>query len=260
MISKGYGAFAALFVVSTFTLGAIPAVAQTPEVKEKPPMYTYVANWQIPREHWAEMPQTEAANKALLDKALADGTLVGYGDDAVVVHQIGGETHDDWWSATSMAGLIKVLDQLEASGTTASPALNSATKHWDEILVSHYYHWHSGPYKAGYTHIASYELKGDAPGDAVDSLSKNLVVPLLEKLLADGTLLEYEIDEQALHTEAPGIFSIVYLTATPDGLDKVMAAVDEALKAQPLAGPAFGSMTKGSAHRDDLVRGEGVYK
>lgn len=259
MNSKDCG-FAVAVVLGALALCSLPVVAQTPAVKEKPPMYTYVADWQIPRAHWSEMAQAEAANKALLVKALADGTIVGYGNDEVLVHQIGGETHDDWWSATSMAGLIQVLDQLQASGNTSSPALDSATKHWDAVLVSRYYNWHPGAYRMGYTHISSYELNADAPGDAVDSLSRNLVVPLLEKLLTEGTLLEYEIDEEAIHTEAPGVFSVVYLTATPEDLDKVIAAVDAVLRDQPLAGSAFGSMTKGMAHRDDLLRGEGAYK
>jgi hypothetical protein len=92
------------------TLSAIPLVAQTSEVKEKPPMYSYVANWQIPRAHWAEMAKGNAADKPIMDKALADGTIVGYGDDENLVHQSDGETHDDWWSSMSMAGLMKVLD------------------------------------------------------------------------------------------------------------------------------------------------------
>ena len=61
---------------------------------------------------------------------------------------------------------------------------------------------------------AFYRLKPDAPDDAVETLSKELIVPLLEKLFADGTLHEYEVDTQAIHTEAPGTFVIVYLRLT----------------------------------------------
>jgi hypothetical protein len=98
------------------------------------------------------------------------------------------------------------------------------------------------------------------PEDAVETLSKNLVVPLLEKMLADGTILEYEVDTLAIHTEAPGDFWISYIVPKPEGLDKVEAAVREALKSQPLSGPAFGSMTVSSAHRDELINGDGIYK
>jgi hypothetical protein len=58
--------------------------------------------------------------------------------------------------------------------------------------------------------VASYKLKGDAPDNAIETLSKQLVVPLLEKMLADGTILEYEVDTIAVHTEAPGNFWITW--------------------------------------------------
>jgi hypothetical protein len=103
-------------------------------------------------------------------------------------------------------------------------------------------------------------LKPDAPDDALETLSKNLVVPLLEKQLAAGTIAEYEIDEEAIHTDAPGAFLIVYLATNAEGLDKVQAAVAEALKSNPLGGSAFGSMTDMSGHRDELVRTNATYK
>jgi hypothetical protein len=243
-----------------FAFAALPSHAQSSPVQPKPPMYSYIANWQIPRAHWSEMPQREAADKIIMDKALADGTLVGYGDDQVAVHTPDGETHDDWWSSTSMAGLFKVLDQLFASNDVSSPALNSATKHWDTVYVSRYYNWHPGAFKSAYTYVSTYELKPDAPGDAVDTLSQNIVAPLLEKMLADGSLLEYEIDELSVHTQAPGTFSIVYVCASADGIDKIDSAIREAIKTQPLLGPAFGSMTNASAHRDEVLRSEGAFK
>ena len=247
-------------VLLMLALCANPAGAQSSEVKEKPPMYSYVAHWAIPRAHWADMQKAAAADDAILEKALADGTIVGYGHDETMVHQPDGDTHDDWWESMSMAGLLKVLDQFYASGTTTSDPLSSATRHSDSISVSRYYNWHPGPYKNAYTHIGTYQLKPDAPNDAVETLSKTLVVPLLEKLLADGSILEYEVDTEAVHTTDPASFWIIYTAASPEGLDKVNAALAAAIKAQPLAGPAFGSMTEGKTHRDDLVRGNGVYK
>jgi hypothetical protein len=245
---------------SVFALAALPAHAQSSPVQPRPLMYTYVANWQIPRAHWSEMPQSAAADKPIMEKALADGALIGYGEDEVLIHSADGETHDDWWSSMSMAGLLKVLDQLYASGNVSSPALDSATKHWDEVFVSRYYNRHPGAYKSAYSYISNYQLKPDAPMNALDTLSQNIVAPVLEKLLADGTIIEYEIDELTIHTEAPGTFSIVTLSPSPDGIDKVNAAIADAIKAQPLLIPAWNSMTNGSAHRDELLRSEGTYK
>ena len=236
------------------------AGAQTSEIKEKPALYTYVADWNIPRAQWAEMAKSSASEQKLLDKAIADGTIVGYGTDVTVVHQADGITHDDWWSAMSMAGVLNVLDQLEKSGDSTNSVLTSATNHFDNVYVSRYYNWHPGSVKDGYTYEASYRLKPDAPDDGVETLSKKLIVPLLEKLFADGTVREYEVDTQAIHTEAPGSFSIVYLTAKAEDLDKVNAALDAAIKADPLGGVAFGSMIDMSVHHDDLERENALYK
>jgi hypothetical protein len=238
----------------------LPVTAQNAEAKEKPPMYSYVANWQIPRAHWSDMAKEEDNDKSILDKALADGTIVGYGSDENLVHTPDGYTHDDWWSSMSMSGLLKVLDQFYASGNVSTPALDAATKHGDEIMVSRYYNWHSGSNKGAPLQVALYQLKDEAPDDAVDLLSKNLVVPLMEKLIADGSVTEYEIDTQAVHTEAPGMFAIVWISADNDGVDKVNAALREAMRSQPLGGPAFLSMIDFSKHRDELWRDTSVYK
>jgi hypothetical protein len=253
-VSAGLGALAVA------SIGAAPARAQMAEVKEKPPMYTYIAFWDIPRAQWAEMEKVDAADAKILDKAVADGTLVGYGNDQNLVHQPDGPTHDDWWSAMSLAGVVHVLDQFFQSGNAAAPVLGNAKKHWDNITVSRYYNWHSGSWKNVYTHGSYYKLKADAPDDAVETLSKNMIVPLLEKMLAEGTIHEYEIDTEAVHTEAPDGFWIFYLAANAEGLDKVNAAIREAGKANPLRGPAFGSMVDYSAHRDYLVRTNATYK
>jgi hypothetical protein len=249
-----------LFGLAMLALSAVPAAAQTTEVKAKPPMYSYIANWQIPRAHWAEMAEQGATNSKIMEKDLADGTIVGYGNDENLVHQADGETHDGWWSATSMAGLIKVLDQLAGSSSSAPAVLISSTKLWDLIFISRYYNWRPGSVRKGYTSVSSYKLKADAPDDAVSTLSKNLVAPLLEKLLADGTIVEYEVDTMAVHTEAPGTFWISYITPNAEGIDKVNAAIQESLKAQPLGGQAFGSMVDFSAHRDELLETNASYK
>jgi len=239
---------------------AVQAGAQTSEVKEKAALYTYVADWNIPRAQWADMEKSYASSQKMLDKAIADGTIVGYGADVTLVHQGDGITHDDWWSAMSLASVLKVLDQLEKAGDSTTSVLASATNHFDNVYVSRYYNWHPGAVKDGYTYEASYRLKPDAPDDAVETLSKQLIVPLLEKLLADGTLREYEVDTQAIHTEAPGSFMIVYLAANAEGLDKVNAALDSAIKADPLRGVAFGSMVDPGAHHDNLDRSNATYK
>ncbi len=259
MSSRGWSVFTGLCGVAVFALSAIPSGAQATEVKEKPAMYSYVADWQIPRAHWADMDAVNSGDKAIMDKAMGDGTLVGYGSDANEVHTPDGSTHDSWWSSMSMAGLLKVLDQLRANNAN-SPALGSATKHWDTVLVSRYYNWKPGAYTGAYVNVAMYQLKADAPDDAVSTLSKSVVVPAMEKLLADGTILEYEVDTEAIHTDAPGLIAIVYVTPQPEGVDIARAAIRGSQRDNPLIGPAFGAFIDFSQHRDELLKGSGTYK
>jgi|SRR5579872_744792 len=260
MNSKERNCAAAICVLLASCLWVMPVAAQTADMKDKPPMYTYVSNFNIPRAHWPDMEKQAASNNKLFETAIANGTLVGYGNDVTLVHQPEGYTHDSWWSSMSQAGLMNILDELTRNGTTTNPVLAGATKHSDSLYVSRHYNWHPGSWKGAYTRSASFKLKADAPNDAVATLSKSFIVPMMEKLLADGTLLEYEIDEQAVHTDAPGMFVIVFITPKAEGLDKASAALTEALKANPLSGSALTSMVDFSAHRDDLARTTATYK
>ena len=260
MNKKSGRVLAGLCALAMAAFWVAPACAQMSDVKEKPPMYTYIGFWNIPRPQWAEMEKSNVANKNILDKAINNGTIVGYGYDTNLVHQPDGSTHDDWWSAMSMAGVLNVLDQFYKSGSPTSPVLASSTKHSDSILVSRYYNWHSGTWRDLYTHGASFKLKPNAPDNALDTLCKNLFVPLMEKLLADGAIHEYEIDTEAIHTETPGSFWLFYLAANAEGLDKVASAIQGAMKTNPLSGPAFDTLVDFTAHRDILARTNATYK
>jgi hypothetical protein len=256
-----WGVILGAAVLATLCTVTAPVSAQTAEVNEKPRMYTYQSYWVIPRARWADMEKGNAtANQKVLAPALADGTLLGYGDDESAVHTAEGPTHDSWFQARSMAGLLKVLDAFYNSGGAASPVLVSATKHWDGIYVSRFYNWKAGSWKGAYARSSSYKLKADAPNEAVETLSKHVFVPVLEKLLGDGAIVEYEIDEETIHTESPDMFFVYVLAPTADGLDKFNDAVRELGKNNPLIGPALRSMIDYAPHRDSLLRANATYK
>jgi len=252
--------FVGLCALMLSVLWIVPAGAQMSEVKEKPPMYTYVGFWNIPRPQWGEMAKNDAADQKVLDKALASGAIVGYGNDENLVHSPDGPTHDGWWSAMSMAGVLNVLDQFYKSGSATTPVLASATKHWDGVFVSRYYNWHAGSWKDVYTSGSCFKLKPHAPDNAIDMLSKSLFVPLMEKMMAEGAVHEYEIDTEAYHTQPVGSFCIFEIVANAESIDKVSAAVRETFKSNPTYGPAFDSMVDWTGHRDDLARTNATYK
>jgi hypothetical protein len=62
-------AFAVMCAVAMIAVCVAPAAAQS-EVKEKPPMYTYVGNWAIPRAQWGEMEKANTADQADLREGL----------------------------------------------------------------------------------------------------------------------------------------------------------------------------------------------
>ncbi|HEV2323375.1 MAG TPA: hypothetical protein VGS10_05450 [Terracidiphilus sp.] len=260
MSKSRWSIVAGLCTVAVGTVAIAQASAQTEAVKAKAPMYSYVSSWQIPRAHWGEMKNETAAEKEIMDKAMADGTLLGWGYDQNLVHTANGWTHDDWFSSSSMGGLMTVLKQLYASGTSTSPVLESATNHYDLVFVSRFYGWHSGSYQDGIVSVSTYKLKEHAPDNALDAISGEVVAPLLDKLLADGTIVEYEIDTMAVHTAAPGSFWIVTVVNDPADLDKVDDAIRAAIKSHPGEGVEFEALTDSKAHRDEMGLGSGTFK
>lgn len=250
-------------VLSAIILAAlffVPATAQAQTIQPKPRVYSYISNWQIPRAHWTEMESSNASDNAIAEKAMADGTLIGYGSDQNLVHTADGWTHDDWFMASSMGDLMKVLKQYYV-GSNTPPVLLTATKHWDLVLTSRYYNWKPGAsYKNGIASVSQYKLKSDDPDNALDEISGEIVAPLFEKLLANGTILEYEIDTQAVHTSAPGLFWIIYVVQDPANIDKVEDAIRADIKAAPITDATFGALTNWKAHRDGLELGTGKFK
>jgi hypothetical protein len=249
-------------VCALLLAGLCPApvrAQQKMEVKEKPPMFSYVANWGVSRDKWKDIESEVAKDNARMAKFLSSGDVVGYGSDINLVHQEGESTHDDWWSSMSWAGLLKVLQDNKAAGTADAPVF-AASKHHDDIFVSRYYNWRSGSFTNGFTRIAQWKLKADAPDDAIEKMAKNFLVPMYEQLLADGSIYEYEIDEQAIHTAAPGEFWVIVIANGPEGLDKARLAQRDAGQANPFAFSAFGSWVDESAHRDYLDMTSATYK
>jgi hypothetical protein len=109
------------------------------------------------------------------------------------------------------------------------------------VFVSQFYNRKAGSWKGAYEYTSTYELKPDAPDDSLPRLS-SLLVPLLERLLADDTIVEYEIDRKSVRNTASRS-RLVFLTPSAAHLDKLNGAVDAAIDENPLIGLALASMT-----------------
>jgi len=250
MRSKATRVFLVMFALAATAFSVSPASAQSAGA-EKPPLYTYVSEWAVPRGMWAEYQKMEASGNDNLNKLVADGTLVSFGDYTILNHQEGQSTHGSWFQANSIANLLKVLEGVRTAPDATSPVLG-ASKHWDYIMESHDYNSHSGTFKNGYLRVGHWKYKAGA-SDPDGKIMKAVVVAMLEKLLADGALHLYQIDEENIHSSDPNAFYMAIITNGAEGLDKLSAALSEAEKKNPAGMAAFGSLIDDQGHRDSLA-------
>jgi len=252
--------FVALAAISS--LAVHPTRAQSSDEKEKPSVYIYVAEWAVPRADWPAYEKSDGANKAVMEKLMADGTIIGYGFFKTIIHVEGAPTHGAWWSATSIANLMKALNVLTSQTGPAFEVqgkIFAESKHFDLLLVTHHDGSRSGAFENAYLRVGTYKSK---PGEseAAEKATKAYIVPLLEKLLADGVLLSYSVDHESIHTDDPATFNIAIIARDAESLDKFYAALEAHSKDDPTGGPAFGAATDSSAHRDFLALAWGAFK
>lgn len=238
-----------LLVLGTLAVGT-PLRAQAEN--EGTPMYIYVAQWAVPRAQWGEVAKVNDADRALMDKLVADGTITTYGEFMNLIHVEGQPTHGDWFTATSEGNILKALEALTARPGTTAPVL-AASKHWDYFLVSRMHNQRSGNFDGAYLTGIAWDLKPGQSG-AFRNLLKSRIVPILEKLLADGALVFYNVDVEDYHTAPPGHIEIVFTTPDASGVDKATQAFEAALAKDTEIGPAMESLVKSETHRDFLFR------
>lgn len=233
-------------------LAVAPSHAQSAD-QSKPPMYIYVSEWAVPRAQWADMAKVDEQDRSLMDKLVSDGTLISYGSLTNLIHQEGEPTHTTWMSASSEGNLLKALEAVYANpGSTTAP-VEAASKHWDYFLVSRVYNHRSGKSENGYFAGEAWNVK---PGQmrAYVSLVKSAVVPVFDKLVADGTVTAYSMDTEDFHTGNLGRVTFVFATPDAAAFDKASKAMDDAFDNNPSLSAAMMSMVDREGHRDFLDR------
>jgi len=239
--------FATLLVL--FGLTCPPTWAQGSS--SQPPIFTYVSEWNTPRAQWADMAKVEADIKATMDALVADGTLLGYGTYENRIHSDASPTHGSWFQADSLANIFKTLDKIYAqAGATTAPA-QAASKHWDFLFVStiHGAKAHTG---SGYLRVVSAQLK---PGKEEEfrAAYRQYILPVYAKLLADGAIVDYELDTEYVIGNAPGRFFSAVVTKDAEGLDKVRTAIADLYEKNPAVADALTSLSEPNSRRDLLA-------
>ncbi|HEX4489294.1 MAG TPA: hypothetical protein VH088_23675 [Terriglobales bacterium] len=243
--------FSTLKRLCILALCLVPAslLAQT----SKPPIYTYVAFWDVPRAQWPEVAKGLPAEKSAMDKLVADGTLIGYGAFDTLLHQENGATHGTWFTASSEGNILKALEFVYKQPALVGAGYQAASKHFDQLFTSETYGAKSGSVNNGYLSVSRWQFKPGSMHKFMEMTNKT-IVPVLDKLVADGTLLSYGEMTEDYHTQGMGVLYEYFSVPDAASMDKVSKAIDEVIAANPSIGDAIRDDTDPTAHRDYLNR------
>lgn len=240
-----------LIVVVSLLVTPSTAVQAQSENAGKPVMYTYVSLFAAPRANWPDIEKAEGGDDAIFKKLVADGTIVNYGNFSRVAHQEGEATHGDFFSAMSMANLMKALDTLISAGGARDAVYNN-TKHWDSIYESRDYDLHSGTFTNAYLRVGVFKFKEG--GSQTTEITRATLGKALEGMVADGSLHGYFLQRESIHTMDTNTFLIVLFTNGPEGLDKYSSVIESMGKSNPAALAGFESLVDAKGHVDGLWR------
>lgn len=244
-IPAGMALLCAAVMVGAAVWGPVKAKAQAGGGDEA--VYTYVALWGVPRPQWGQIEKFYKDALPTLNKLVADGTLAGWGNARVWVHDESGYTHANWITATSFANIHSALDAIHAA--LPQPAAFSNSKHSDLMLRATIHGGKPGASGSGMLWVASYHVR---PGqmEGFTQLFETEIKPLFDEQVAAGTILSYSLDFQAIHTEAPGSVTIAYLMPDAAAIDKFQIALAAYESNHPDTGPAIEATMEYAAHRD----------
>jgi len=234
-----------------FLLAVGLALQATPASAQEPTYFTYVSEWQVPRAQWAAFESERAKSDAALQSFVADGTIVAWGDDSITVHTEDGYTQEDWFTATSRAGILKALDTLRSMSTGG--AFTTVTKHRDFFMHTLVHGGKTSTGATGYLRVGEWQAK---PGKAetFEDHIKKYAIPLLNQEIADGTVLMYNFDDEDLHTDPQGLFFLAILYPSGAAMDKARAELEAYEKTNPAFSEMINNLTVDEAHRDELAK------
>jgi len=210
-------------------------------------VYTYVALWGVPRPLWGDIEKFFKDAQPALDKLIADGTIVAWGNGRSWAHDESGMTHANWVTATSFAKIKHALDAVRDA--LPQPAAFSTAKHMDEMLRAPIHGEKPGASGAGMLWVADYRLKPDQAEEFTRIFEAD-IKPLFDEQIAAGTILSYSLNFEAIHTGPASDVSIAYVLPSAAAIDKFQAALEAYGANHPDTGPAMQATMDYTAHRD----------
>ncbi len=242
-------------VVVVLSIFAVPAAL--PQQEQAQIVYTHVAQWQVPRANWAQFSdETDKVQNPVLQRMMADGTIIGWGNFEVSLHTPEGYTNGSWFSATSLAGITRTLDELRKSAER--PGLVASTKHEDALIRSVVRHAAPVSGGSGYLRVIGTLVQPGKGGDFV-ALIRKVIGPIAEDQWKKGNLTYFAIDEQFVMAQTPALRWTVFLFPSADAMDKFTAAVNATFAGMSPAdskawADGLASTTVPDSRRDILAR------
>ena len=241
-----------IVLVVLLAVSAVP-IALSQISDQAPSVYTFVSQFQVPRANWAEYSSNTDKNFVpIAEKLVADGTIASYSTFETIVHTPEGYTHGSAWSSTSIAGLMKVLDEVRKIGP--QPGQLASTKHEDLLMVSTQ-HTAPGPASASaYLRVICSLAKPDRADDYAAALKKYLW-PTFEEQVKKGVASYVGLDQQYVQNSAGSLRCVVITYPNADGMDKWASAVGDTLRKMSQADrEAFFGSQVADSRRDFMAR------
>lgn len=243
-----------VLVLALLVFSAPSAWSQTEQAQ---PVYTYVSQFQVPRANWAQWAaDAEKTTNPIFRRLMADGTIIGWSNFETIVHTPDGMTNGAAWSATSLAGITRVLDELRKLGP--QPGQLAATKHEDLLMRSTMYRASSVAEGAGYLRVVCSMAKPGKGDDYVAAVKKYLG-PTFEEQFKKGVVTYYGFDEQYVNTAPPSLRCLVIAYPNPEAMNTWAAAIASTMdKMSPDDrkgwDEAVASTTEPNSRRDVMAR------
>ncbi len=236
-------------VVVVLAVMIVPAAIS--QMEPTPRVYTFVSQFQVPRANWAQYSEEiEKTFVPIAERLMADGSIVSWSTFENVVHTPEGYTHGSAWSSNSLAGLMKVLDEIRKAGPR--PGQIAATRHEDLLMQTTMYHVGSGT--PAYLRVVCSNAKADKPEGYTATLKK-LLVPTFEEQIKKGEATYYGVDEQYVNNAAQSLRCVVITYPNAEGMDKWATAISTTMgKWSPAERAEFAGASVLDSRRDFMAR------
>jgi hypothetical protein len=250
MNRRWIGLLVGLMLVALAVVSAPMAFSQMEPAQ--PVVYTFVSQFQVPRANWAQYAEnTEKSFVPVAEKMVTDGTILSWSTFEHLVHTTDGYTHGAAWSSTSIAGLMKVLDEVRKAGP--QPGQIAATRHEDFLMQTSMYAVGGGGAPA-YLRVVCQNAKPDKP-EGYAAVLKKYLWPTVEEQLKKGVISYAGLDLQYVNTTTPSTRCLVINYPNAESMDKWAAAVNATLGKMSAADrDAFYGATVLDSRRDIMAR------